>query len=98
VAASVEHREQFQQPDQRRACGRPPARSSMAEPRYAVIGESEGDPILYHMNQTLTAAEQLRLRREAAVGQPCFIVPMAAWRSDPRGALREAQGARQGTP
>lgn len=70
----------------------------MAKPQYAVIGESEGVPILYHMNQTPTAAEQLRLRREAAVGQPCFIVPMAAWLSDPRGALREAQGTRQSTP
>jgi len=98
VAASVEHREQFQQPDQRRACGRPSARSSMAEPRYAVIGESEGDPILYHMNQTHPSAEQLRQRREAAVGQPCFIVPMSAWHADPLGALREAQGARGDIP
>ncbi len=66
----------------------------MTEPRFAVIGESEGYPILYHMNQTRPSAEQLRQRREEAIGQPCFIVPMAAWLSDPLGALREAQGAR----
>ncbi len=70
----------------------------MAETRFAVIGESEGDPILYHLNQTAKGAEQLRVRREAAIGQPCFIVPMAAWHTDPLGALREAQGARRGTP
>ncbi len=70
----------------------------MAETRFAVIGESEGYPILYHMNQTRPSAEQLRVRREAAVEQPCFIVPMAAGLSDPRGALREAQGTRQSTP
>jgi len=70
----------------------------MAEARSAVIGESEGYPILYHMNQTRPSAEQLRQRREAAVGQPCFIVPMAAWHADPRGALREAQGMRRDTP
>ena len=68
------------------------------EERYAVIGESEGIPILYHMNQKRLIAEQLRKRCEAAVGQPCFIVPMAAWLSDPRGALREAQGTRQSMP
>ncbi len=70
----------------------------MAEARDAVIGESEGVPILSHMNQTRPSAEQLHVRREAAVGQPCFIVPIVAWLSDPRGALREAQGARRGTP
>jgi len=70
----------------------------MAETRFAVIGESEGYPILYHMNQTRPSAEQLRQRREVAIGQPCFIVPMAAWYADPLGALREAQGARGETP
>ncbi len=70
----------------------------MAETRFAVIGESEGYPILYHMNQTRPSAEQLRQRREAAIGQPCFIVPMAAWHADPLGALREARGARGETP
>jgi len=70
----------------------------MTEARFAVIGESEGYPILYHMNQTRPSAEQLRQRREKAIGQPCFIVPMAAWLSDPLGALREAQGARGDTP
>ncbi len=65
----------------------------MTERRYAVIGESEGDPILYHMNQTATQAEQLRQRREASSGTRCYVVPMAAWQADPRGALRQAQGA-----
>ncbi len=63
-----------------------------------MIGESEGYPVLYHINQTAALAEQLRKRREAAIGQPCFIVPMAAWHVDPLGALREAQRARGGTP
>ncbi len=64
------------------------------EGRYAVIGESEGYPILYHMNQTRLIAEQLRVRREAVVGRPCFVVPMAAWFADPMAALRGAQGDR----
>ncbi len=66
------------------------------EGRYAVIGESEGYPILYHMDQTAKAAERLRVRREAVVGRPCFVVPMATWFADPMGALRQAQGARGG--
>ncbi len=70
----------------------------MTEPRFAVIGESAGYPILYHMNQKRLIAEQLRKRREALIGQPCFIVPMAAWHADPLGALREAQGVRGETP
>jgi len=70
----------------------------MMEERYAVIGESESDPVLYHMNQTRRIAEQLRKRREALISRPCFIVPMAAWLSDPLGALRAAQGGRRGTP
>jgi len=64
------------------------------EGRYAVIGESEGYPILYHMDQTAAIAEQLRVRREAVVGRPCFVVPMVAWFADPMGALRGAQGDR----
>lgn len=50
----------------------------MTEPRYAVIGESEGYPVLYHIDQTPLIAEQLRKRREGAIGRPCFVVPMAA--------------------
>jgi hypothetical protein len=50
----------------------------MMDERYAVIGESEGYPVLYHMNQTPLIAEQLRKRREALISRPCFIVPMAA--------------------
>ncbi len=68
------------------------------EERYAVIGESEGYPILYHMNQTAAIAEQLRARREAVVGRPCFVVPMAAWFADPMDALREVQGVGGGAP
>ncbi len=70
----------------------------MTEPRYAVIGESEGYPVLYHMNQKWLIAEQLRVRREAVVGRPCFVVPIAAWFADPLGALRGAQGMRGGGP
>ncbi len=51
----------------------------MNEPRYAVIGESEGDPVLYHGNHKYPIVERLRKRREQAIGQPCFVVPMAAW-------------------
>jgi len=69
----------------------------MMEERYAVIGESESYPVLYHMNQTRLIAEQLRKRREALISRPCFVVPMSAWLSDPLGALREAQGGRRGT-
>jgi len=70
----------------------------MMEERYAVIGESEGYPVLYHMDQTRRIAEQLRKRREALISRPCFIVPMSAWLSDPLGALRAAQGGRRSTP
>ncbi len=66
----------------------------MDKPRYAVIGESKGYPVLYHGNHTYLIAEQLRVRREAVIGRPCFVVPMAAWFADPLGALREAQGGR----
>ncbi len=70
----------------------------MNEPRYAVIGESEGDPVLYHGNHKYPIAERLRKWREEAIGQPCFVVPMAAWFADPLGALREAQGVRGDGP
>ncbi len=66
------------------------------EERCAVIGESEGYPILYHMNQKYLIAEQLRKRREAITGQQCFVVPMTVWLADPLIALREAQGMRGG--
>jgi len=66
----------------------------MMEERYAVIGESEGEPVLYHMNQKRLIAERLRVRREVLISRPCFIVPMAAWLADPLQALRQAEGAR----
>ncbi len=66
--------------------------------RYAVIGESEGCPVLYHMDQTPLIAEQLRKRREALISRPCFIVPMAAWLADPLRALRGAEAARLEEP
>ncbi len=66
----------------------------MNEELYAVIGESEGYPVLYHMNQKRLIAEQLRKRRETAIERPCYVVPMAAWFADPLHALRRAQGAR----
>jgi hypothetical protein len=66
----------------------------MTDERYAVIGESEGYPVLYHMNQAQPQAESLRKRREATVGRPCFVVPMAAWFADPLQALRQAEAAR----
>ncbi|GEM_PF-5024088 len=66
----------------------------MTEERYAVIGESEGEPVLYHMNQKRLTAEQLRKRRETTIGRPCFVVPMAAWLADPLQALRQAEATR----
>lgn len=66
--------------------------------RYAVIGESEGYPVLYHMNQKLLIAEHLRTRREALLSRPCFIVPMAAWLTDPLHALRRAEATRLQEP
>lgn len=68
------------------------------EERYAVIGESEGYPVLYHMNQARPQAESLRQRRQAAIGRPCFVVPMAAWLRDPLQALRRAEAARVREP
>jgi len=58
-----------------------------------VIGESETYPVLYHMNQKRLIAEQLRKRREAVIGRPCFVVPMAAWLADPLQALRRAEAS-----
>jgi hypothetical protein len=63
-------------------------------PLYAVIGRSENYPLLYHMNQPPLQAEQLRARREAATGRPCYIVTMAAWETDPRAALQAAEMVR----
>jgi hypothetical protein len=68
----------------------------VAHDRYAVIGESEELPILYHMNKAKVVAELLRRQREARTGQPCFVVPMADWHADPLAALRQAQGLRRG--
>jgi hypothetical protein len=70
----------------------------MTEERYAVIGESEGYPVLYHMNQKPLIAEQLRKRREATIGQPCFVVPMSAWAAGPLRALWRAEAARLQKP
>ncbi len=66
--------------------------------RYAVIGESEGYPVLYHMHQKRPIAEQLRKHREALIARLCFIVPMAAWLTDPLRALRGAEAARLAEP
>ncbi len=63
------------------------------EQHYAVIGESEGYPTLYHMNQTRANAERLRQRREATTGRLCFVVPMRAWFANPLTALHEAVAA-----
>ncbi len=62
--------------------------------RYAVVGRSEGDPTVYHMEQTRERAERLRERREAATGQPRSIVPLVDWQADPSGALKRAQAER----
>lgn len=67
----------------------------MAE-RYAVIGESEGYPTLYHMDLTRATAESLRVRREVAINRPVFVVPMGAWHANPLAALKEAEIARFG--
>lgn len=67
------------------------------EPRFAVIGRSDdGEPTLYHMAPTETRAETLRERREQATGTPYYVVPLNAWRSDPLGAVRDAEAARFG--
>jgi hypothetical protein len=67
----------------------------MAEARGAVIGDSEGDPVRYHMGQTAARAQQLRKRREESTGTPCFVVSRAEWHADPLRALRRAQGLRE---
>jgi hypothetical protein len=63
-------------------------------PRYAVIGRSDEDPTLYHMNLPWVRADYLRARREAATGRPCYVIPMAAWHHDPLAALQRAERAR----
>jgi hypothetical protein len=64
---------------------------------YAVIGRSDDEPVLYHMNLPWVRADSLRARREAAIGRPCFIVPMAAWHHDASAALHRAERERFGT-
>ena len=69
----------------------------MAEARDAVIGESEGYPSLYHMNQTRPSAEQLHVRREAAVGSPvlsCRLSPGCRTRAAHCGRHKERAGER----
>ncbi|MDQ2783635.1 MAG: hypothetical protein M3Y58_01385 [Chloroflexota bacterium] len=63
------------------------------ERHFAVIGRSEGQPTLYHMNQSPANAERLRQRREAATGQPCYVVPLAEWLEDALGALQRIEAA-----
>jgi hypothetical protein len=67
---------------------------TQAPPQFAVIGRSENYPTLYHMNQTRVNAERLRARREAATGNPCYIVPMLAWNTNPLAALTAAESER----
>jgi hypothetical protein len=66
-------------------------------PLYAVIGRSDADPTLYHMNLPWVRADDLRARREAATGRPCYVIPMAAWHRDPLGALQRAERERSAT-
>jgi hypothetical protein len=66
-----------------------------ATARYAVIGRSADQPLLYHMDLPRERAERLRERRELSTGQPCYVVTMAAWHADPMGALRGAEAARR---
>jgi hypothetical protein len=80
---------------------RPPPASPPPEPPvtlYAVIGRFEDEPIIYHMNLPWVRADHLRVRREAAIGRPCYVVPMAASHHDPRAALQRAEQERFGTP
>jgi hypothetical protein len=63
---------------------------------YAVIGRSDDEPVLYHMNLSWAHADSLRVRREAATGRPCFIVPMATWHHDAGAALHRAEQERFG--
>lgn len=64
--------------------------------RYAVIGRSEGEPVLYHADKTRDEAERLCERREAATSRPCYVISMAAWQANPREALRRAERERFG--
>ncbi len=64
-------------------------------PLYAVIGRSEGQPVLYHMNQPHKSAERLRARRQDGTGEPCYIVPMAEWYAGPLTALQRAEAERE---
>ncbi len=63
-----------------------PGKERMDE-RYAAIGESEGYPVLHHMNQRPLIAKQLRKRRGALIARPCFVVPMTARLADPLQAI-----------
>ncbi len=66
---------------------------------YAVVGRSEDDPVLYHADKARAEAKRLCSRRETATGRLCYIVGMAAWLADPRGAIRRAEAERfGGTP
>jgi hypothetical protein len=76
----------------------PSARSDPYAALYAVIGRSDDEPVLYHMNLSWVRADSLRARREAATGRPCFVIPMAAWHHDAGAALLRAEQARFGTP
>lgn len=65
--------------------------------QYAVIGRSDrNEPTLYHFNQPQAQAERLRAQREAASGQPCYVVTMAAWQANPLAALQRAEAERFG--
>lgn len=50
--------------------------------RLAVIGRSEGGPVLYHTDKTRDDAELLCARRESARGRPCYVITMAAWQAE----------------
>ena len=63
---------------------------------FAVIGRSEDQPLLYHMDLPWARAERLRQRREDATGRSCYIVPMGAWLSNPMVALQRAEAGRFG--
>lgn len=66
--------------------------------RYAVIGRSDDEPTLYHMNVPWVRADQLRARRETLTGRPCYVIPMSAWHRDPLAALQRAERERSHTP
>jgi len=65
--------------------------------RYAVIGRSDADPTLSHMNLPWVRAEDLRARREAATGRPCYVIPMDAWHRAPLAVLQRAERERSTT-